>query len=218
MKHQLIVTILSLALPIMCHSQIETPFYGYNGYPPSSIIKKDSAGNYFRADTNRIVYISNSISTYKVFDNNYNIIVEGDLGGRIYVDYFKRFGKWTEYYSNGKIKCSGFYHANQPVGLWQTYYPNGQHQKSYSITYVQTDSSSNYCMTGSYQEFYDNGKLKVNGFYKAQVDTTSILQYNVYDPNKIDTVIIRQPVSKKFSTWTYYLPNGEIEKKEVFSY
>jgi antitoxin component YwqK of YwqJK toxin-antitoxin module len=215
-KHCLI-PILFLTLQNLVYGQIEMPFYGYNLSSDYKIIKKDSTGCYFYAtnDSSKIVFIS-EMSTYKLFDRNYKLIVEGNLGGRIYVDYYKRFGKWTEYFDNGKIKATGFYYADQPIGQWQFYYPNGELEKTYSIALVETDSSRNFCMIGSYQEFYDNGQLKTNGFYKSSIDTNTIEKWDS-KKNEDKLVIVLQPVGKKFGIWSYYKQNGNIEKEEEFN-
>jgi antitoxin component YwqK of YwqJK toxin-antitoxin module len=215
MVRQLIIAALVLTFSVHVQGQVETPFYGYSGYPLSYLIKQDSTGNYYRApDSGRIVYIARDFTTYRVFDKNLKLIVEGDLGGRHYIDYFQRFGKWTEYFENGKIKSTGFYHENHPIGLWQTFFSNGQLKKTYSYSYIQTNLSNCFCLTGSYQEFYDNGNLRINGFYKVQYDTVSVQQWSTAD--KFEKVLIKDLISKKYGVWTYYLANGDLEKKEEF--
>ena len=209
-------SIVFLFFSISIFGQIETPFYGQDGYEENSIIKRDYTGIYFYAtkDSSKICYISNR-TVYKLFDRNYKLIVEGDLGGRCYIDNYERFGNWTEYFDNGKIKAIGSYYRNEPIGLWQYFFPNGQLQKTYSISLIETCSSSGYCMTGSYQEYYDNGQIKINGFYMASIDTATIERWE-FGADDMKIVVVQKPFPKKNGIWTYYKKNGEIEKKEEY--
>lgn len=217
MKRQFLI-ILTLILSNLTSAQVETPCFGCSAYSNYGIIKKDSAGTYFYAtkDSSKIAFIYRQ-SIYKLFDRNYNLILEGDLGGRCFVDYYKQYGKWTEYFPNGTIKSIGNYYDGNPVGLWKYFYPTGQIKETYSISLIQSDSSFNYCKTGTYQAFYENGQLKVDGFYKAKIDTVRKEKsyYGVKYEKKI--VLVREPVSKKFGIWLYFKPNGELEKKEEYN-
>ncbi|HYV94682.1 MAG TPA: hypothetical protein VE978_23105 [Chitinophagales bacterium] len=215
--YKFIATLFYLTITSITYGQIWIPFYCDRGC--DHVLKNDSTGTFVYAgnDSSKIVFISKNYTTYKLFDRNYNLLVEGDLGGRVYTEYFKRFGKWTAYYDNGKPKAIGYYYASQPIGLWQSFFENGQLSETYTIALIETDSSSGYCMMGLYQEFYENGQIKVNGFYKAAMDTIHI---QVNDPDTGEETsnftVYRRPVSKPFGIWTYYKQNGELERKEEF--
>jgi antitoxin component YwqK of YwqJK toxin-antitoxin module len=206
-----------LLLSLLTIAQIETTFYC--SFDCGKLIKKDSLGNYYQvsSDTTKTVFISNDKSTYKLYNKDNKISVLGDLGNRVYLDYFKRFGKWIEYFDNGKIKNSGYYYEDQAVGLWQQYFENGHLRKTYTISFVSADTIKSYCKTGLYQEFYDNGQLQKYGFYKASIDT--VRQY-FYDINSGELTtnfkIVKQFVSKPFGLWYFYNHNGELEKVEEY--
>jgi len=216
---KILLLILSLTFSSLIFSQTEKdiPFIGYfGGYGNYKNLKNDSTGYLFipNIDTNIIVFISKNYTVYKMYDRQSNLILEGDIGGRIYTDYCKRFGKWIAYYpTTGKPKVIGYYYADQPTGLWKYFYPNGQLKQTYSLAQIQTDSFTLTCKVGLYEEFYETGQLKINGFYQTAWDTTTIKIYNFDIGDFKDTLIIG-PVSKPFGVWKFYKENGELEKEE----
>lgn len=163
-----------------------------------------------------MVYFSDDRETYKHF-NRYTmqVLVEGSFGGKIYTDSHMRFDKWSEYFETGIVKTTGYYYEDQPIGLWQFFYPNGQLQESYSISLIEAEPSSSYCRTGSYQSYYPNGILKVNGYYRASVDSTTEERTNYMNGNSY-MVQTRKPIAKQFGIWTYYNELGQIERQEEF--
>lgn len=214
---RILLTILTLPLlSSLVYGQIETPFYGKSnlGYHYKTFIK-DSSTIYFYAtdDSSKVVYITDN-KYYQVLDNHNNFIVKGEIY-RKYRSYFVRKGEWTEYFDNGNIKATGYYYEDQPIGLWKTYYPNGQLKKSYSYALIEYKNISNYCMMGSYQEFYENGQLKINGFYKSIPD---VIEVQLIDPITFEGSFVDKigPVSIKHGLWTYYNKDGTIEKEEAF--
>lgn len=193
------------------------PFYGYS-FNDESTISKDTLGFYIIpiSDTNKLVFISKDYNNYKLYNKSSgNLLVEGGLGGRIYVDYVKRFEKWVEYYESGHMKASGFYYENNPVGLWVHYYENGQLKELYSIALIETDSSSSYCKVGTYQKYFANGQIEVDGLYKAQIDTHYVKKISVNTGHNVVEMEIG-PVSKKFGIWNFYNESGHLEKREEF--
>jgi len=217
MKTLLLILSLTYSSLLLSQTQSDIPFIGYfGGYGNFKVLKNDSTGSIFipNSDTNIIVSISNKPTEYKMYDRQNRLILEGNIGGRIYTDYCKRFGKWTSYYiETGKPKVIGYYYADQPTGLWNFYYPNGQLRQTFSLAQMETDSFSLTCRVGLYEEYYENGKIKINGFYKTVIDTTTIQTYDHTIGNFKDTVI-RGAVSKPYGIWTFYKQNGEIEKQE----
>ncbi len=178
--------------------------------------KRDSSGDFsfkVNLDTNNTVFISKGYSNFRLYDRDNKLIVEGDLGGRKYIDFFKKFGKWIAYYPNGRTKWIGYYYAGMATGLWKYFYPNGQLNKSFTLALIETDSFSITRRVGLYEEYYENGNIKISGFFKAAIDTTIIQVYDFSIGNFKDT-LARAPVSKPFGIWKYYKENGELERKE----
>jgi antitoxin component YwqK of YwqJK toxin-antitoxin module len=217
MKTLLLISFLTFSSHIYSQTESDIPFIGYfGGYGKDKMLKSDSTGYLFipYVDSNIIVFISKKYTVYKIFDRQNNLILDGDIGGRVFTDYFKRFGKWTLYYpKTGKPKIIGYYYADQPTGLWKFFYPNGQLKQTYSLAQIQTDSFTLTCKVGLYEEYYENGQLKVNGFYKTALDTTTIKIYD-YGIGDFKDTLIRGPVSKHFGIWKFYKENGELEKEE----
>ena len=57
-------------------------------------------------------------------------------------------GYWEEYYSNGKLQCTGFTNDNAQVGYWKFYFENG-HIFSEGVF----DDNGN--PIGTWYEYYD---------------------------------------------------------------
>ena len=216
MRHLLLITSIIFSTSVCGQTQNDIPFIGdFGGYGVHKIIKSDSLGDLVipNIDTNIIIFISKNLTDYKMYDRQNRLISEGDLGGRKYVDYCKRFGKWTTYFSSGQPKVIGYYYANQPTGLWKYFYSNGQLKQMYSLAQIETDSFALTCKVGLYEEYFENGQLKVNGFYKTSFDTITIQVYDYSLGNFKDT-LIRGSVSKQYGIWNYYKENGELQKKD----
>ena len=61
------------------------------------------------------------------------------------------------------------------------------------------------CLCGSYTEYYKDGKLKVEGQF-----------LNVASGN-LENINERKVCNKRDGNWTYYLPNGVVEKTEIYA-
>lgn len=215
--YKLLSIISLLLLSLSCSGQIDTLFYSRYHYDSRYMVRKDSTGYYFLTrDTSVLIcfpYYTDKSQVYKFFDRKYNLLAEGEIKGLQPIDYFKRKGKWTEYFPDKKIKTTGYYYDDYPIGNWNFYYPNGNLKETYTIALIETDSSSNYCMTGLYQEYFENGQLKVNGFYKSSPGFGSIYIPDPVTGITTSPLIVTMPVSKKDGIWTYYKITGEIEKQ-----
>ena len=215
---RLFILILSLGFASKAHSQIDEdiPFVGYfGGYGKDIILMNDSVGYLFIPfiDTNIVVFISKKYTDYKMYDRNSRLILEGDVGGRIYRDYFKRFGKWTAYYpETGKPKVTGYYYADLPIGLWSYFYPNGQLKKTFTVSQVWSDSMYQTCKVGFYEEYYESGSVKITGFYKIVADSTEY-DFNLGGFKSRD---VKTAVSKPFGIWQYFKVDGKLDRKEEY--
>jgi antitoxin component YwqK of YwqJK toxin-antitoxin module len=208
------IYLITFFLASSAFAQLETMPHGLTG--GGIEIKREGRGGYFRpyTDTNLIVYISGNWDDYAMMNNKYDTILKGHLGGRIAVDYFQMFGQWKEYFPNGKVKIEGFYDYSQPVGVWKFYHSSGKLKPWYSISKIVADSSQCYCRTGYFEDFYENGNLKMSGFYSVALDTlVEVAWVPIDDAGNIRAILGRGYRSKPDLTWTYYKPNGEIERK-----
>jgi len=200
-------------------AQIEADF-AFTGEEDNRLLKEVDSGKFFVAggsDTTRMVFLNDEAFYYRLLTKGKKVIAEGNFSND--GERFLREGKWTEYYDDGKLKATGYYYRNNPMGLWQKFYANGKPKSK--ITFAIIENGANYfCMSGSYQEFYDNGQLKTNGFYKASIDDKSRDTVIVEDPisgRKIQKVEKgKNPHPEKFGTWEYFSETGELQKKEEF--
>ncbi len=89
---------------------------------------------------------------------------------------------------------------------------------NYSRAYVNNRSY----LSGPYEEFYENGHLKISGNYGV-IANPIIKQYDtitMVDTNGIETEkYFLRPIgikSEKIGTWKYYKSSGELERKEGY--
>ncbi len=178
--------------------------------------KRDPSGGFsykVDPDTTNTVFISRDYVSFRLYDRNNKLLVEGDLGGRKYTDFFKKFGKWIAYYPNGKAEWIGYYYSGVATGLWKYFYPNGQLKKTFTLAPIEVDSFFLNRKVGLYEEYYENGNLQTTGFFKIAIDTTILQVYDWSIGNFKDT-LVQAPVSKPFGIWKYYKENGELKREE----
>lgn len=214
---RILLTLTILVFPFYALCQSEMWIRCFCGRDGLEQLKKTETGVYWKNTTDSaVIYISNNRTIYKEFDVKGNLIVEGNLRGRSYIDRFMRFGKWIEYYPGGKRKKEGFFYQDNPVGNWKFYYPNGNLMEQFSIAAIeQTNGATVYCTSGAYESLYENGKLKECGLFRAAFDSVT---YHLENPitGEVRPVNRWELTPKKFGIWTNYKPNGEIEKTEDF--
>lgn len=181
------------------------------------MLKNDSTGYLFipRSDTTKIVFIAYDYTTYRLYTRSNKLIVEGSFGGKKFVDVFYFYGKWTEFYENGVTRSEGEYlpYSYQPIGTWKYYYSNGQLRKSFSIVQVDIDSFNTFfCKAGRFLEYFENGKLKVSGWYGIGYKQGYIDHPNLKAgiSKKIKAIV---PFSIPVSEWLYYDELGNIVKR-----
>lgn len=215
-----------IVLPLLLafHSvsaQVEVPI-SFKSENDNRLIKEDDSGKYYVAsgsDTTNIVFLGDANMNYKLFNKDYNLLAEGSFSDND--EEISREGKWTDYYENGNVKNIGYYYKNHPIGTWEKYYPSGKlkSQTTYALL-VNSDNSPIYGKSGPYNEYYENGRLKITGLYGLNFakSTTTYDTIYVEDPttgNKIMKVVSqKKPSSLKFGTWQYYNNEGVLEKKE----
>lgn len=111
-------------------------------------------------DSNVVIYLKGS--SCKIFDRKNHLIEVGE------VYQLKRNGRWVDYFLNGSIKTVGTFNAGIPVSQWQFYFPNGQLEEEYCITYVTLKGvQPGYCISGPYGLYFQSGQRRVSGFFNA---------------------------------------------------
>ncbi len=93
-------------------------------------------------------------------------------------------GFFEIYYSNGNVKCNGYYHDNLPIATWHYYYPDSKPERT--IAFLQSDTSIEVLLT----EFFDDkGRQRVkdgNGLFKGIVWENSVAQPIIAEGNIVN--------------------------------
>ncbi len=218
MKIKLLIVLIVIVFSKTASSQEDIPCFGTFIVPDLIVnYRADSGGYWFspKADTNLLCFISRDVEIYRHYNKKTNkLLVEGSFAGRVYTDSYSRFGKWIEYYEVGSIKTIGHYYEDNPIGQWQHFYENGRLKESYNIALIEAQPASSYCKVGSYQYYYPDGQLKIDGYYAAAMDSTQEVRYDL-DGKKFMMDCIK-PISKPFGIWTYYNQSGGVDHRETF--
>lgn len=154
----------------------------------------------------------------KLVDADMHVLEEGPLGA--FEQHVGRKGMWYCYYPSGKLKSKGAYdwmgrgYDSYKIGPWEEYYPDGKLKKlsSYEHTGEEVFETDLY---GSYKEYYNNGKLAVDGLYGWANDFDTLY---VVDPTTgLERGIPRRKyVTAKTGTWHYYNKDGTLKYKEDY--
>lgn len=166
-------------------------------------------------DTSNAVCISEEYSLYRLLSKSGRTIAAG--GFLMETDKFLQDGKWTTFYENGRVKMTGYFQRNIPIGTWQEFNKNGglKTVSNYGLFVQSTGVAS--CLSGTYQEYYNSGKLKVNGFYAGSLvtvrDTVTVTD-PVTGQDVIKVINRKELAAVKTGHWEYFEENGDLEKKE----
>lgn len=212
----LLLLIAAITMHYFSYAQLETPLYA-NADEASDPIKSDEEGKYYAVKDGYTVYLDDDGTTYKLMDKNEQVLEEGSY--KMAGDGYNREGKWTTFHGSGKPKMTGYYKNGNAIGLWQQFSVSGQLQKQYNMALIENESTHS-CMAGCYQEFFETGKLKLNGFYKAVIDKNIKDTVQVEDPITGERTIVlvsgNIPRPDKTGTWEYYNEAGEVIKTEEY--
>ncbi len=166
-------------------------------------------------DTSHTVCIYEEGSYYKLFNRTHKLIAEGAFiaeGDKFYQD-----GKWIARFESGRVKRTGYYKHGLAVGTWEEFYSNGKIRTIRNYAIFDDGGELSSCLSGTCQEYYQNGNMKSNGFYVAVLTTIN------------DTMVVDDPVTgqsvrrlvqhrkirpEKMAQWENFNENGEAEKKE----
>jgi antitoxin component YwqK of YwqJK toxin-antitoxin module len=164
-----------------------------------SFVKQNDKGYYFTSATygdGDTVFYCKDMSCYKLIDSNGRTKMDGEITVNSTGQYVRN-GKWTVFYGTGVLKSMTYYCMDKQAGLVQTYHPNGVLASRYSLTVVKGKEEQT-LKTGLYQEFYENGPKKVEGFYQLKVE----------GQNKI--------TSEKTGKWMQYDAYGKMVKEDIY--
>lgn len=217
MMRTLVPAIILSAITIKGHTQ-ELISFEFASEEENRFLRENDSCKFYIAssDTALIVSLNEEASYYKLINKAEKVVAEG--GYILENDKYLQAGKWTERYDNGKIKLTGYYRRNKPIGTWQSFYPTGKLKAVYNYTIIVNEKGgTNYCLSGTWQEYYPDGKLKVNGVYiasEAKATDTIEVEDPVTDQKilKVVSKVEYKPV--KTGTWEYYSSSGELDKKE----
>jgi antitoxin component YwqK of YwqJK toxin-antitoxin module len=181
------------------------------------LLNENDSVRYYQqlADTTKIVCINEDASSYKLLNKARKLITDGYFTAE--GDKYLQEGKWTQRYDNGKVKVTGYYSKNKPVGAWQECYPTGNPKSIYSYAIINDNGVISTCISGTWQEFYPDGKMKASGFYSAtaiKVSDTLIIEDPITD-TKVSKIMIHSDYKpEKTGHWEYFKQTGELDKKE----
>lgn len=218
-KHIVAAIIFLLPVTFHCAAQNLIPFR-FTSDDENKLIRENDSVKYYSAtdDTAHIVALSEEPAYYKLMTRDKKVIV---AEGAFIIDGEKNIqdGKWTERFDNGKTRIAGTYHKGRPVGTWMEYYNTGKPRVIYNYGLFLDKSELSSSMSGSYNEYYPSGKLKVSGFYAANLAVyydTILVTDPVTGSEVRKTVKHRGLNAEKAGHWEYYTEDGELEKKEDF--
>jgi predicted DNA-binding protein (MmcQ/YjbR family) len=180
-------------------------------------IKENDSLKYFVAtsDTSKLVVLNEENLWYKLLNKDRKVIAEGAY--LMDNEKYLQDGKWVEKYDNGKVKNTGCYRRNLPIGTWQEYYNTGKPKSVSNYGIITYKGEPLYCLAGTWQEFYPDGKLKVSGFYGSTVFSykDTVMIEDPISGKKVPTAISHNSVrAEKTGHWEYYSEAGELDKKE----
>jgi len=216
MKYLLFIFLYSSGITLI--AQIETNPKGLSMGEKRIVLREESNGTLFGVenDTTLKYFIGDSLHTYRLWKND-TLLLEGNIGLR-HRDALHKYGTWKEYYTNGMLKATGMYEDDMPVGLWRFFYANGNAKSMFTISKVISDSATCYCKTGYFENNYENGSLRLTGYFKVTLDSLYEVGLIPYGRklNKLKTITARGHRSQPDLTWTYYKQTGEIERKVTY--
>lgn len=140
-------------------------------------------------------------------------------------------GHWIKRNRNGSLNSIGEYYCNKKMGSWIYFYDNGYIKKieNYSLPYsiIEGDdtefrNANTPLLSGLYAEYYESGKIRVEGHYKIYEKFSNIDSVFTFDPDTyVETLNIIKgkfwiPTSYKFGIWRYFNEDETLMKIEKY--
>lgn len=151
------------------------------------------------------------------------VILKYPNGSNKQEGYFKNdqldsvYREWNEM---GKLELEGYYLKNAAVGIWKSFYINGQPKMVEEIVdstrYVQSfwQNDSLHIQTivdgnGDMADYYNNGLLKQRYHYKSGLQDGAFLEKSIFGDTSLSGSYTK---GKKSGEWKYYYYTGKLEK------
>lgn len=119
----------------------------------------------------------------------------------------KKVGMWKTYYSNGNTKSEVEYKNNRPNGKYVTYYDNGK---------VEEEGNwKNNANTGGFKRYYPNGQVAQEKTFNEAGKTAGKVVYYYSNGKKELEFTSNNGVEE--GEMTRYYPNGDVKEKKTFA-
>jgi hypothetical protein len=164
----------------------------------------------------------------KIISTEGFVLAYGELWGGMGTDcgcVVQPHGHWVNRNRDNTIKEFGEYYCNHQIGTWYFFERDSlarieTYSKAYP-NYIKERNTKTF-LNGPYLEFYTNGNLKVEGYYKiieeySTTDTIFIFNPETYlDENEILEGEFWLPKSIKFGIWKIYDVSGNLVDKKAW--
>ncbi len=200
------------------HAQSVIPFK-YTSEEDNRLVKENDSLKYYEAtgDPLNVVAINEETMHYQlvVGKDKKKVLAEGDIVGEN--DNYLQSGRWVQYHPNGRVQLAGNFYRGKPVGTWEENYPDGKVKKVYNFGLISDKDGLITCLSGEYREYYNDGNLKVSGYYaadRAKKSETVQVEDPISGKNVNSTISKSVYTARKAGTWEYYTADGEVERKD----
>lgn len=174
MKNTYLTTIMLLILVMLCANGVDS-----EGVTLGFKILTDPGSKIPKYEL--IFYENGKEIAKRIFQSGKTVLSEGKIPDGIVIEYYedgevrnifhyrdaKRNGKAFGFYKSGKLKATGTYRNDNPIGIGKMYYENGNMMAEWEIV----DGQEKF-----HKEYYENGHLKEETYCKGD----KIIR-NVYD-------------------------------------
>jgi hypothetical protein len=216
---KIFLSLIFLSAFLNVFSQVKE-YPGQNTRHSFEVVRKDSGGVYFkyREIDSIYMFLSTDLMTYRMYDKENHLLVEGDWSGPRDENFKKKYGTWKEYYRNGKLKSTGAYDADYATGPWKYYYDNGKIKSEVWYRVVKSDEwkYEKSIEEGEHLEYYENGQVKISGRFKASPGADTLDVTRDEPPYDEEQLIIKILNSAPTGVWKYFSADGKMEKEIHF--
>ncbi|MCE3007107.1 MAG: hypothetical protein LW884_01990 [Bacteroidetes bacterium] len=114
---------------------------------------------------------------------------------------------WKRYYANGRTRTLRIHHFGGYTMQERTFYPNARLKESYTLDLAGQ-------RVGSYQKFWPNGQLMVQGHYEQDSTQAPLILPVGSDPRL--QVRVKIYPSRPAGTWLHYGVGGQLLRRETY--
>lgn len=141
---------------------------------------------YGELESNRYYFYGEPVDDWYSYHDGYTDVVSyGNIKG---------IGHWIEYYNNGQVRESTFFHNKQISGIYQSYYKSGTVKVEGSYLYGKKH--------GKWTHYNSLGKMiKIENYKEGSLDG----DFNLFfDDGITEKLIGRYKNNKRFETWFWF--------------